>query len=437
MSKNALPPKTQDLHPAFEAGKKPMDQFSKEELVDIEDRLRVATMSLLMRHEFFGIIALKLGRKITTEVPTAAVDGRTIFYNPGFVQALSAKELIFLVAHEVYHCVFSHFLRRGFRDPKLWNYAGDYVINYLLYRDKIGTTIKGTLFDEQFKDMTSEQVYDIMMKEQDKWKGSGLVTLDVHFDVNDGTGDGTGDGDKEGGNGGFTIDPADVQAIEDEIRATVVSAAKAAGNLPGEVRRLVDEFLTPKINWKELVYATVSSKQTYDTTFTRPHRRSWSNDDGLVFPGDLPDETDVRVIVSLDASGSYTHEQLKAALSEVYGLMQSYPSFKLHVFTFDTKVYNPQEFDETQADDLRGYEPKGGGGTAFVPFFKHVEKLVKSSDEYENATLVVFTDMYVGDLDEVKAKYSNLLDTVWIVDGNPDGLKTIPFGKGTIYEHGK
>lgn len=433
MAKNTQPV-TQELHPAWEAGKKPMADFTKEELSDIEDRLRVATMSLLIRHEFFGIIALKLRRVITDKVPSAAVDGRSIFYNPGFVQALTPKELVFLVAHEVYHCVFSHFLRRGFRDPKLWNYAGDFVINFLLKRDGIGTQIKGTLLDEKYKDMSSEQVYDLLMKEQDKWKNSGLVTLDVHFEVGEGDGSGSGEGDDPGN---FTIDPSDVQAIDDELRSTIVSAAKTAGKLPGEIKRLVDEFLTPKINWKELVSATVSSKQTYDTSFTRPHRRSWSNDQGMVFPGDLPDETDVRVIVSLDASGSYTNEQLKHALSEVYGLMQEYPSFKIHVFTFDTKVYNPQEFDETQADDLRSYEPKGGGGTAFLPFFKHVDKLVKENEEYENATLVVFTDMYVGDLDEVKAKYSKMLDTVWIIDGNPNGLEAVPFGKATLYEHGK
>jgi predicted metal-dependent peptidase len=38
-------------------------------------------------------------------------------------------KLNFLFGHEVLHCVYDHFGRRGDRDPKIWNIANDFCVN--------------------------------------------------------------------------------------------------------------------------------------------------------------------------------------------------------------------------------------------------------------------------------------------------------------------
>jgi predicted metal-dependent peptidase len=45
--------------------------------------------------------------------PTAATDGRNLYFDPEFVLKLDAKEVEFLLAHEVLHMIYDHIGRRG------------------------------------------------------------------------------------------------------------------------------------------------------------------------------------------------------------------------------------------------------------------------------------------------------------------------------------
>ena len=106
-----------------------------------------ARVKLLLEKPFFGNLA---GRLVAVEAPwcnTAATDGRYLYYNREFIKSLTKPQLLFLIAHEVYHCVFDHLGRRGKRDPKIWNMATDYVINYSLVQEKIGTMPEMGLYD--------------------------------------------------------------------------------------------------------------------------------------------------------------------------------------------------------------------------------------------------------------------------------------------------
>src|SRR5262245_58410065 len=44
----------------------------------------------------------------TLVFPTAATDGKRLFYNPDYVAALKVLERCFLLAHETYHAVWRH-----------------------------------------------------------------------------------------------------------------------------------------------------------------------------------------------------------------------------------------------------------------------------------------------------------------------------------------
>jgi predicted metal-dependent peptidase len=61
-----------------------------------------------------------------------ATDGVSLFFNPDFVDTLSAAELARVLAHEVADPALQHHTRRGDRSPKRWNMACDYAINPLL-----------------------------------------------------------------------------------------------------------------------------------------------------------------------------------------------------------------------------------------------------------------------------------------------------------------
>ena len=68
----------------------------------------------------------------TSNVQTAATDGKHVFYSNSYTCQLTFEEKIFLFAHEIMHIAFDHVLRSGTKDPEIWNYATDAVINQML-----------------------------------------------------------------------------------------------------------------------------------------------------------------------------------------------------------------------------------------------------------------------------------------------------------------
>ena len=123
------------------------------------------------------------------------------------------------------------------------------------------------------------------------------------------------------------------------------------------------------------------------------------------------------------ASGSIGESMLKDFLAEIQGIMDSFPAYRIHVFTFDTDVYNPAQYDSDNLDTICDYEVSGGGGTNFDCIFTYLK-----NEEIEPKRLVVFTDGYPfgswGD--------ENYADTVWILHGTTSIVP--PWGQYAYYE---
>ena len=229
---------------------------------EIEDKLIKARIEMLISAPFFGNLATRLRFKDATEwCPTLATDGRYFYYNRNFVAAMSDAEIVFGIGHEVLHCVYDHFdvIRRGDRDPRLWNIANDYVINADLIDAKIGEEIKlvKICFDWKYRGMVSEEVYDDLF-EQAKEEGRvmDMESFDMHLDRDDGDDDGAqGEGGEANSEGGDKNGPARYTAeekdqISQEFKNATMQAAKAAGagNLPGGVKRALDHLLNPQLD---------------------------------------------------------------------------------------------------------------------------------------------------------------------------------------------
>ena len=107
--------------------------------VEVLDRIITARVGLLLRHPFFGNLATRLKIQACDDwCMTAATDGRNLYYNTQFFNAMSNKEIEFVIAHEILHMVYDHLGRRQDRNPMLYNIAADYIVNNLLVRDRIG-----------------------------------------------------------------------------------------------------------------------------------------------------------------------------------------------------------------------------------------------------------------------------------------------------------
>jgi predicted metal-dependent peptidase len=395
---------------------------------EVREKLITARVGLLLRASFFGNLATRLKLVNADEwCGTAATDGRHFYYNSRFIDMLKPKEVEFLFGHEVLHCVYDHFGRRGDRDPMLFNVANDYAVNADLKKHRVGEFITSVpcLYDSKYEGMSSEEIYDDLYENAEKINLSDLIDklLDDHLDgEGDSDSDNNGD-DKDGKGKKPKLSAEDRQKIRDEIKEAVLSAAAAsdgAGNLPAGVKRLIQDMTAPKLNWRELLRMQLESTIKSDFTWMRASRRGWHMD--AVMPGMKNDEL-IDIAIGIDASGSIDERMLRDFLSETQGIMDQFQSFRIHIFTFDTRVYNPAQYNSDNLDTICDYEVKGGGGTDFDAIFDYLKE-----EQIEPKRLVVFTDGYPfgswGD--------ENYADTVWIIHGNTTVVP--PWGQHAYYE---
>jgi predicted metal-dependent peptidase len=386
----------------------------------VREKLISARVGLLLKASFFGNLATRL-KLINADdwCATAATDGRNFYYNTRFIEMLRPKEIEFLFGHEVLHCVYDHFGRRGDRDPQLWNIANDYCVNGDLVKHNVGEKITSVpcLYDRKYDGMSSEEVYDQLYEKATKIDIGSLLDqmIDEHLD---------GEGDEDGeGKGRPKLSAEDKQAIKDEIKEAMLAAAATvdgAGNLPLGVKRLIQQLTEPQLNWREILRMNLESTIKADYTWMRASRKGWHMD--AVMPGQKPDEM-IDVAVMLDASGSISQDMLRDFLSEIQGIMDSFPSYKIHVATFDTDCYNPAQYDSDNLDSMIDYEVSGGGGTDFDCIFTYLKE-----QEITPRRLIVFTDGYPfgswGD-----AEYC---DTTWILHGTTTIVP--PWGTHAYYD---
>ena len=390
----------------------------------VREKLVTARVGMLLRASFFGNLATRLKLVNADEwCATAATDGRNFYYNARFIDMLKPREIEFLFGHEVLHCVYDHFGRRGDRDPRLWNIANDFCVNADLKKHRVGEFITSVpcLYDSKYEGMSSEEVYDDLYENAEKISLDDLIDrmIDEHLD-GDGDGDGEGDGDKKG-RGRPNMTAEERAQVRDEIKEAMLSAAQTcdAGNLPAGVKRMIQQMTEPRMNWRELLRMQLESTIKSDYTWLRSSRKGWHVD--AVMPGMRTTDA-IDIAVAIDMSGSISMEQGRDFLTEIQGIMESFDSYRIHVFCFDTNVYNPQQFDSDNLEDIADYEVKGGGGTDFDCIFGYLR-----DNDIEPKKLVVFTDGYPcgswGD--------ENYCDTVWIIHG--DRNPSPPFGTWALY----
>ena len=406
---------------------------------EVLDRIIVARVGLLLKHPFFGNMATRLKIQAADDwCPTAAVDGRNLFFNTQFFNAMDNKEIEFVIAHEILHCVFDHLERRTWQDRNLdamlSNIAQDYIVNNILVRDSIGTKPKivDCYQDFKYEDWTSEEVYDDLFEKYDEDQLNALgELLDEHIDWTDGDGDEGGSSGKDGKDDGKgkegkkpTYSKEELKKIRDEIKENMVTAAQSAGagNVPKGVERMIKELTEPKINWRDLLRQQIQSTIKSDYTFSRPSRKGWHT--GAILPGmNFMDTIDL--CIAIDMSGSIGNQQAEDFLGEVKGIMDEYKDYAIKLWCFDTNVYNEEDFTAAEGQDLMSYEILGGGGTDLMCNWTYMKDQAITPKKF-----LMFTDGYAWD----SWGDPDYCDTVFIIHSNHNKELLAPFGVTAHYE---
>lgn len=398
-------------------------EFSTAEKNKIVEKLITARIGLLLRHAFFGNLAIRLKLVDASDwCATLATDGRNFYYNNEFVNRLTPKQAEFGFAHEVLHNVFDHMGRRQERNPTLSNIAADYAANQILKDERIGTVPDWIKIyqDNKYRGWSYEQIYDDVEQQSITIDVSQLgELLDDHLDDSNNPGEDPIDGNKKG-QPKLTAD--EKKQIRDEIKEAMIAAAQSAGagKVPAGIQRLIKDLTEHKMDWRELLRMNIQSILKSNFSFNRPNRKSQHS--GAVLPGMMFEDT-VDVSVAIDMSGSISDAQAKDFLSEVKGIMDEYKDFNLDIWCFDTEIYNYAKFTGDTADDLMEYQVRGGGGTDFEANFR----FMKDNDILPKK-FIMFTDGYPcgswGDED--------YCDSLFIVHGNDSIIA--PYGQTAHYK---
>jgi predicted metal-dependent peptidase len=361
------------------------------------EKLRAATGYLILHHPFITTPLLRLKLVADPHQPTAAVDGRSIFYNEDFVAGLTSEETIFLLAHEVLHVALAHHLRRGDRDPKGWNAAADYVINLMLQQAGFAV-IEGGLLNADFAGWSTERVYQLIMTQAQQalcvtltLKGAPVAGGDVpslHDYIPEGAGGSVQD---MMGEDGKTLSQAERSQKEGELAVTLRQALRAQGLVQGAAgltapfARVVESRPAGFDARTELAAFLTMTIGRDDYAWSRPNPRYLSA--GVCLPSLSASQALVDVIVAIDTSGSVTPSLLSFVAGACEDLLAAYPQTLLRIVYCDSEVRSTEEVTIHDCPVTLS-QAQGGGGTRFNPVFEWV-----AENGYQPTFLLYMTDL--------------------------------------------
>ncbi len=382
---------------------------------DIEQKLAAARTRLILDKPFLGALVLRLPMVAGDPkwCETTFSDGETFYYNADYIDVLDAEQTQFALSHEALHCALSHFHRRGHRVKYRWDLACDYAINPLLIKDGL-KPVPDAMHLREYEGMTAEEIYpclednenggehDLENKQQSEEadndeqqprqnQSEGGSRKKEKRNDEQMQGQGQQDNSREdAGKGGFAQQPAGMSAQEeddlslqwDQRLAGAAQQALQAGKLEGEMARMVDHLLQPRLPWRMLLarYMTATAREDY--SYTRPSTRRGGP---AIFPSMRSNETSI--VVAVDTSGSISAEEIKEFIAEIDAI-KSQVRASVTLLTCDSKLNYGCPWVFEAWDSFRfDIKIRGGGGTNFKPVFEWVTAQDKAPD-----LLVYFTD---------------------------------------------
>jgi predicted metal-dependent peptidase len=375
-----------------------------------------ARTQLLLHHPFFGYFLTHLkfaGDALNLGVSTACVEWDRnakkylsyLHYNPDFISILSVEEVQGVEAHEMMHILLQNEQRKENRDEGRYSRACEIAVNdtvlnagFSLPRREDFSPI---LPDQTTHNKTVEEIYDLLppRKEATDEEKKFMHVIST---------------DKQASNASRS-DIIDTEGIDEKKLKEIVSEAAAYARihckLPAGMERWIDDYLTPKMNWLQLLDHYIYNAMTTMTySWTRPNRRLARSK--LYLPSTV--RYGFELVVCVDTSGSISSENLAQFASEIKSIVNSIQGCTAHVIVCDADLYSV--YDDIGESNFEQLKFGGGGGTNFVP-------ALEKAMELDPRVCVYLTD---GDGEYPKEEPS--FPVIWVI--TPDGVseEQVPFG---------
>lgn len=413
--------------------------------LDNETKLSVAVAKFYDRYPLYFCILSSIGRIPDPKEKTFSVgftknNSIALYYNPDYLEKESVEKVCAHLAHQCSHLCLEHIARQGMKIPEFWNLAADVMVDTSLqeieqepgkFPEFLGKKWVEQnlpfLKDAKFDELSTEDLYTTIQ--------ANLPPPQQQANGKPGPGQGKGEGDSRGGGGGdkdesqepgkgdgenqeskdhenedhggpdsherWKDHPTGGQngrdglteqqraMLEQLVRDTVAQMdGRYPGNIPGELRRKIEEYLKCKKDWRGALSLFVQSvvKEERRYTWKKVNRRFF-NGKYSTAPGRRW-EYKPRILIAIDNSGSIdlnTYALFMAHITKIGAFCE-----ELDVIGCDTRVnfvHKSLKFKRgtTKPPDLKDWQ--SGGGTLFQPVFDHAR-----SGKYDG--VIYFTDGY-------------------------------------------
>lgn len=349
------------------------------------DKIREARWVVMQKAPYFASALYKLKIIKTPVVPTMGIrDDLTLLYNDEFVEDLSLTQTATALVHEIMHVLSAYFERaraygiKTHDDSKIWNVAGDCVINPII-AEAHWDLVKGALFPKTFnlpEKGTTEEYYDMLNERRDEILPLLSDKIMPCISLSGSCASGVRSPCEEGFEENSLVSS---EFARDLLRRSMAQdmkayAAKHPGSLPSDLQRIVDDLLEPpRVPWRTLFASSMRSAifapGAVDYSRQRPSRRQMVTPDvlrmGMVRP--VPN-----LVLLLDSSGSMGGPEFVEILSEVGGIIHALGiTTPLKIISVDAEVHGgvQQVWKPSQINII------GGGGTDMGEGLRYAAKI--------------------------------------------------------------
>ena len=361
---------------------------------------------------FLGPLMCSVNFLWTEDIKTAQTNGISLYWNPHWFLKLPFDTRVSVLLHELWHIALLHMLRRGTRDPEIWNYACDICINNMLKSQ--GYTFEGTnpWIDSAYGTQSAEEVYDglyqmpnLSIYGEFLW---GHTELDEEGQL---TGDRADILEPEEGEG--TRQHGIINKVVQAATAAKLSGGGETG-LPDEIETMLKRFLQPKLPWEQLLQQFFQALTGQDYSWARPNRRYRD----MYLPSLQEDESGLEhLIYYLDVSGSVSDGEVVRFNSEVKYIKETFNPYRLTLVLFDDRIQ--REYDFYEEDKFDEVVIVGRGGTNLAPVREHML-------EHRPTAAVIFSDLCCAPMEPLPPGIT--IPTIWVgVNARPDSK--VHFGK--------
>ena len=420
-----------------------------------EEQIRRGICDLQKEQPFFAHLSMAMSpqKMPANSLQTAGVDAKgTLYYADDFVTQHNKDQMQALICHEVLHCALQHVSRTSGRIPIIANFSQDIVVDHMVEHAGMKGIQKWNYTDENGKKQKAESIpvdiqhdsskftldgakIEIEKVSEKMWEliyGEIIDQLrkqgkdpnqiqqkygwDVHF-----SGQGMGEnGEPE------QLTPAEMSKLTGQWQQALANAAnyaKTQGHLPAGMERIINEILTPKMQWKALLLKYIKQFTVpSDWSYHKPSRKSHALE--VFMPTTIKESCTVEVIV--DTSGSIGDREMSEFLTEIVGIAQSMQHIRMWVSFCDTQIYEDARYEVANGDipKILSMKPKGGGGTSMEAGLDWV----KEHNE-QVPIVIVLTD---GCDTFARTRRDYPFDVIWCITqggiGEEQMKRVIPYG---------